>query len=88
MNDNRTWLLCLLFVSVFMLGLVEPSVAQCPMCRASAETSIKQGSTAAKGLNTGILYLFSAPYLLLGTLGFFWYRGHKKNREHLLGTEE
>ena len=48
--------------------------AQCPMCKMSAEQNLKDGGTAAKGLNQGILYMFVMPYLLVGCIGFVWYR--------------
>jgi len=50
------------------------------MCRASAETNLKAGGTVGKGLNDGILYLLAMPYLLVGTIGFLWYRNSKKNQ--------
>jgi hypothetical protein len=50
------------------------------MCKAAVESSIKSGqSNAGKGLNNGILYLLAAPYLLVGALGFFWYKNYRKN---------
>jgi hypothetical protein len=67
-------------VSVFFtLSLIRPSEAdaQCPMCRISAESNLKNGGTAGKGLNKGILYLFFTPYLVVGTLGFLWWRNNK-----------
>jgi hypothetical protein len=51
--------------------------AQCPMCKLSAESNLRDGGTAGKGLNAGILYMFAMPYLLVGTLGFLWYRNRK-----------
>ena len=48
--------------------------AQCPMCKMSAEQNLKDGGTAGKGLNQGILYMFVMPYLLVGSIGFVWYR--------------
>ena len=41
------------------------SYSQCAMCRVVAESSQDAGETIANGLNTGILYLMSFPYLLL-----------------------
>jgi hypothetical protein len=70
----------LLVVSVFFtLSLISPveAEAQCPMCRISAESNLKNGGTAGKGLNKGILYLFFTPYLVIGTLGFLWWRNNK-----------
>lgn len=65
---------------VFLL-LVFPFVdiiAQCPMCRAAAETNLAQGGTEGKGLNTGILYMLSLPYLLIATIGYLWWRNKKE----------
>ncbi|WKN46317.1 hypothetical protein P0M28_05315 [Tunicatimonas pelagia] len=45
------------------------------MCRATVENNVSYGETAlASGLNFGILYLFVAPYLIFGTIAFFWYK--------------
>ena len=52
--------------------------AQCPMCRMSAESNLAHGGTHGKGLNTGILYMFLAPYILVTTLGYIWYRNKKQ----------
>jgi len=52
--------------------------AQCPMCRMSAEADLKSGGTKAKGLNAGIVYMLGFPYILLGTLGFIWYRERRR----------
>lgn len=48
------------------------------MCAATAESSRSAGSSAAEGLNKGVLYIFMMPYLILGTIGFFWWRARKK----------
>lgn len=55
------------------------SYAQCAMCKQSAETSLKEGSTDAKGLNIGIMYLLVIPYALVGGIGYYWYINHKKH---------
>jgi len=55
--------------------------AQCPMCKMSAESNLKNGGTDGTGLNKGILYMFAAPYLIVGTLGFIWWRNRKKEEE-------
>lgn len=40
--------------------------SQCAMCKASAESSLKNDpSSMARGLNSGILYLMAAPYLMI-----------------------
>lgn len=47
--------------------------AQCPMCRASAETS-----NYANGLNKGILYLLFIPFFLVLGVVVFWYFNRNK----------
>jgi hypothetical protein len=70
----------LLLLSILCMGAVssERLNAQCPMCRMSAEADLKAGGTKAKGLNTGIMYMLSFPYILLGTIGFIWYRERRR----------
>lgn len=72
------------------LSVLTPDTAnaQCPMCRMSAESNMKNGGTAGKGLNKGILYLFFTPYIIIGTLGFLWWK-HKKKQELIMsGTDQ
>jgi hypothetical protein len=57
------------------------------MCRLSAETNLAHGGTEGKGLNKGILYMFCAPYLLVGTLGFIWWRNKYKDADELVETD-
>lgn len=62
-------------ISLLVLMLLPGPLAfsQCPMCKASAEASIKEGGSYAKGLNAGILYLFATPYILVGSVGLLWW---------------
>lgn len=59
----------------------ESTFAQCAMCQATAETSIDAGSSAAEGLNKGIMYLFFMPWIILGTVSYFWWRSTKKAQQ-------
>ena len=70
--------LCLVFA---LVSLAQVSTAQCPMCKISAETNLNNGGSAGQGLNKGILYLFATPYLIIGGIGFFWYRNRKRRLE-------
>jgi hypothetical protein len=70
-----------LFVLAFFVFFSSDVIAQCPMCKMSAETNLRDGGTAGKGLNRGILYMFAMPYLLVGTLGFLWWK-NKKNYDN------
>jgi hypothetical protein len=53
-------------------------IAQCPMCKIAAESNLENGGTAGQGLNKGILYMLLMPYLLIGVLGFIWYKNRKR----------
>ncbi|KAA9338258.1 hypothetical protein F0P96_05290 [Hymenobacter busanensis] len=52
------------------------AAAQCAMCK----TNVESGRTSEEkaydfsGLNSGILYLMAVPYVLIGSVGYFWYR--------------
>ncbi len=69
------------FLALVLLVVMIPesAVAQCPMCRASAESSMKEGSRVAVGLNKGILYLLMMPYLFYGVLFLlYWFKTRRK----------
>ena len=70
----------ILFIIVFLLVVMPgmEALAQCPMCRAAAESNLAQGGTEGKGLNTGILYMLTLPYLLIATIGFIWWKNKKE----------
>lgn len=56
------------FIVVLLFLLLPTSVveAQCAMCKAAAETSMKSNpNSMARGLNSGILYLMAVPYLMI-----------------------
>ena len=56
--------------------------AQCAMCRGSVESSMGNGrNNVGVGLNTGIVYLFVMPYLLVAVIGYLWYRSSKKAQQ-------
>jgi hypothetical protein len=57
------------------------SSAQCPMCKMSAESNLKNGGTTGKGLNAGILYMLALPYTLLGTFGYIWWKNNRRKEE-------
>lgn len=63
---------------VLSLSVGGPVQAQCPMCRMSAQSNLENGGTEGRGLNTGILYMLAMPYLLVGTLGYIWWRNRRK----------
>ena len=54
-----------IFLIVLLVALPEFSEAQCAMCKAAVESSQGQKNSVAAGINKGILYLMTVPYLLL-----------------------
>jgi len=73
------------FRKLFVLSLLlltSPAItfAQCAMCRTQLENNVSNGDAGiAAGINTGILYLLSMPYLIVLVLGYFWYKTSRKN---------
>ena len=71
-----------IFSILFMLTCSNADIsAQCSMCQATAESSRDAGSSNSDGINKGVMYLFFTPYLIIGTVGYFWWRARKKAQE-------
>ncbi|WP_157578542.1 hypothetical protein [Pontibacter roseus] len=75
---------------VLVLSFASTSAySQCAMCRATVESNVGTGSKepeskVGSGLNTGILYLMLIPYVLVGTVGFLWYKSSRmKNAKNV-----
>lgn len=76
MKIFRTILFC------FLISVSYSGYSQCAMCRSTVESNAKiEVSNRAQSLNSGILYLMIIPYLLFGTLAYFWYKNSKKAKE-------
>lgn len=70
------------FAVLIFLVMLSPLTtwAQCAMCRTQLENNVSNGDIGiAAGINTGILYLLSLPYLAILVLGYVWYRNSRKN---------
>jgi hypothetical protein len=76
-------------LSLFFFLLTQTiTFAQCAMCRSAVESTMSNGrNQSAIGLNTGILYLFLAPYILVATVGYLWYRTSMKNSRARVALE-
>lgn len=75
-------ILCIAVITFSMI-IVTPAFSQCAMCKASVESNIENGQKAVgRGLNDGIIYLMSIPYLVLGGIGYMVYKNWKSK-----GTE-
>lgn len=68
--------------SLFLLFLLSLSTAwaQCPMCKASVESSQSAGvKSVGMGLNVGILILLASVYVILFSVGILWYKKYRKS---------
>jgi hypothetical protein len=72
----------ILVLALTFLGTIQLD-AQCPMCRMSLESNLKNGGTAGKGMNAGILLLLSTPYLLVGGIAYVWFRNRKNQQDNI-----
>jgi hypothetical protein len=67
--------------SLLLLAASSPAFSQCAMCAGQVETAHSAGSSVAEGVNKGVLYIFMMPYLITGTIAYFWWRTRKKALE-------
>ncbi len=73
----KKYIIFLLFIFL-SLSFID-SQAQCSVCRLGAQSHIDhKENDRGKGLNKGILYLMSVPYLMGGIAGVIWWRNKKK----------
>lgn len=66
-----------LLILMLLCGTLE-AMAQCSLCTKTAQ---QLGEGPAKGLNSGILYMAMAPLLIIGLLGYRWWRSEKANND-------
>ncbi|RZK28363.1 MAG: hypothetical protein EOO63_11440 [Hymenobacter sp.] len=67
--------LALSFLLLGQLLVVAPAQAQCVMCKAQVEAAKAENDDYdVAGLNKGIVYMMIVPYILMGAIGYFWYR--------------
>lgn len=71
----------LILTIVLLLLIAADASAQCAMCQATAESSLDAGSSVAAGINKGVMYLFFMPWIIMGTIAYFWWREQKKTHQ-------
>jgi len=73
-----------IILTVLLLLLITIDAnAQCAMCKAVVETNLENGGTKGAGLNDGILYLMSVPYIAALVFGILFILQKKKTRNSL-----
>jgi hypothetical protein len=74
----------LVIILVLLITSSEIIFAQCAMCRSTIENNYSNGDPGiAAGINTGILYLLSMPYLAIIIIGYLWYKSSKNASKKL-----
>ena len=68
-----------LFFLLVILVINITAFAQCSMCTKTAQ---QLGEKPAQGLNSGILYLMFAPFIIVGFVGYRWWKGQKSEEQY------
>lgn len=70
----------------FAVILTVPAVAQCPMCKANVQSTMREDTTkkTGLGLNDGIILLLSMPYVAAVVVGVLWYRNSRFKKQKRL----
>jgi hypothetical protein len=64
-----------LLLFMFILTVSGSSLqAQCSICTRTAQ---QMGEKPAKSLNAGILYLAATPLIIIGLIGYRWWRSNR-----------
>ena len=71
----------IVIILLFTVLFIAEGFTQCPMCRMTVESNFADGGTAGLGLNRGIMYLLAAPYLVVGTIGFLYWKSQRSPSE-------
>ena len=72
-------LLILFLIIQFSFFVRTGAVAQCSLCTKTAQ---QMGEKPAQGLNSGILYLMAMPFVIVGVIGFRWWKNNKAFEEN------
>lgn len=71
---KKTVLFLFLFITLLLVNM-QYSFAQCSICTKTAE---QLGEGPAKALNGAIIYLMFIPYLIIGFIGYRWWKREKQ----------
>jgi len=69
----RGSLILIVLLLLFFLSPVDVA-AQCSIC---TKTASQLGERPAKALNTGIIYLGLTPFMIMGYIGYRWWRNNQ-----------
>jgi hypothetical protein len=61
----------------FFVVLLLSSVCMYAQCSICSKTASQMGEEAGRGLNSGIIYLAAAPFLILTYIGYRWWKNNQ-----------
>lgn len=66
----------LILIVLLLLFFMAPTnlLAQCSIC---TKTAAQLGEKPAKALNTGIIYLGLTPFMIMGYIGYRWWKNNQ-----------
>lgn len=67
------------FVLIACLSIALVPVSRGQGCSVCTQTAQGLGDKSAKGLNGGIVYLAFLPLVIMGSVGFVWWKYNKNN---------
>lgn len=70
---HKTFIIGIVVIIFVTLFVTTTADAQCAMCKAAVESG-----NESNGLNKGILYLLLAPYVIVMSMIFMWWRNKKR----------
>lgn len=68
----------ILLIVLFIAAYAPAASAQCSVCTKSVQ---QLGEKPAKALNSGIMYLMLTPFLIVGVIGYRWWKSNKRFEE-------
>jgi hypothetical protein len=71
---KKVWLIPAFIVSLALMN--QEAQSQCSICTKTAQ---QLGEKTGRGLNAGILYLAGAPLLIVGFIGYRWWKNNKED---------
>jgi hypothetical protein len=69
------------YISVLIFAALLFSVTLQAQCAVCTKTALQLGEKPAAALNSAIIYLMSAPFAIMGIIGYRWWKNNKKFEE-------
>jgi hypothetical protein len=70
--------LAIILILIAAAGIPGTAHAQCSMC---TKTASQLGEKPALGLNNGIMYLMLTPFVIIGFIGYRWWKNQPAEPE-------